>query len=71
MVQVPAKWMAIESLADGVWTSASDVWSFGVLCWEVFMYGDQPYPGMSVEQAVSAVLRGYRLPRPGECPDDL
>ena len=44
-VQVPAKWMAIESLIEGRYTLASDVWSYGVLCWEVFTFGADPYPG--------------------------
>ncbi len=41
-VQVPVKWMAPESIFDARYSSASDVWSFGVLGWEVFMLGEEP-----------------------------
>ena len=43
--QIPAKWMALESLLNSRYSHASDVWSFGVLCWEVFSFGARPYPG--------------------------
>ncbi len=44
--QVPARWMAIESIAEKKYSHASDVWSFGVLCWEVFSWGQVPYAGL-------------------------
>ena len=69
-MQVPVKWMAPESIADRVYTSASDVWSFGVLLWEIFTLAERPYPDMTAEAAVNAVLRGYRLPRPERCSED-
>ena len=66
--KIPVKWMAPESIVDRKYSSASDVWSFGVLCWEVFEHGKTPYPDMSVSQVPSQLLRGYRLPRPEQCP---
>jgi len=69
-MQVPVKWMAPESIVDRLYTSASDVWSFGVLLWEIFTLAERPYTDMTAEASVNAVLRGYRLPRPERCNED-
>ena len=70
--KIPAKWMAPESLFERVCTSASDVWSYGVLCWEVFSYGAEPYADhASIEDAVRWLMRGNRLARPESCPPEL
>jgi len=63
--------MAPESIVDRIYTSASDVWSFGVFLWELLSLGCTPYTGMTAEAAVNAVLRGYRLQRPAKCSEDL
>ena len=70
-MQVPVKWMAPESITDRKYSTSSDVWSFGVLCWEVFSLGEAPYRALSAEGAVNAVLRGNRLERPELCPEDM
>ena len=44
---IPWRWMAIEMFRDGVFTMNSDVWSYGVLIWEILSMGEQPYPGLS------------------------
>ena len=69
--QVPAKWMAPESMIDKRYTHASDVWSFGVLSWEVMSLGVEPYEDLSAEAAARAVIQGYRMPRPDPCPQDM
>ena len=63
--------MAPESVLDRKYSLKSDVWSFGVLLWEIFSIGNQPYSGMSAESTISAVARGHRMERPEMCPDDM
>ncbi|XP_027227663.1 tyrosine-protein kinase Dnt [Penaeus vannamei] len=67
----PIKWLALESLAHKVFTPAADVWSWGVLLWEVMTLGQQPYAEIDPFE-MSAVLRqGVRLAQPINCPDEL
>lgn len=68
---LPVCWMSPESLADYVFTSQSDIWSFGVLCWEVMTLGERPYPGRSNEEVIQYVRDGGRLTQPPDCPDEL
>ncbi|XP_068040421.1 proto-oncogene tyrosine-protein kinase ROS isoform X1 [Anomalospiza imberbis] len=68
---LPVRWMAPESLIDGVFTSRSDVWAFGILVWETLTLGQQPYPGFSNTEVLHHVRSGGRLESPNNCPDDL
>ncbi|NXK45022.1 ROS1 kinase, partial [Chauna torquata] len=68
---LPVRWMAPESLIDGVFTNRSDVWAFGVLVWEALTLGQQPYPGLSNIEVLHHVRSGGRLESPSNCPDDL
>ncbi|XP_056199990.1 proto-oncogene tyrosine-protein kinase ROS [Falco biarmicus] len=68
---LPIRWMAPESLIDGVFTNRSDVWAFGVLVWETLTLGQQPYPGFSNTEVLHHVRSGGRLESPNNCPDDL
>ena len=70
-VQVPVRWMALESIVERVYTPASDVWSYGVLCWEVLTHGQRPYDNVSSEGVVAAIRRGHRLSKPSGCPEDM
>nr|XP_008509786.1 PREDICTED: LOW QUALITY PROTEIN: megakaryocyte-associated tyrosine-protein kinase [Equus przewalskii] len=66
--RLPVKWTAPEALKQGKFSSKSDVWSFGVLLWEVFSYGRAPYPKMSLKEVSEAVEKGYRMEPPEGCP---
>ena len=68
---VPFKWMALESIIDSVYTEKSDVWSFGVLLWELFTLGGTPYPGMSVNEVHQSLLEGKRMKPPNHCPQEI
>uniref|UniRef100_A0A8C1XAM0 Tyrosine-protein kinase n=1 Tax=Cyprinus carpio TaxID=7962 RepID=A0A8C1XAM0_CYPCA len=74
MKQIPVKWTAPEALNYGRYTTESDVWSFGVLLWETFSRGVTPYTiphTLSNQQTRDEVERGYRMPAPTNCPDEI
>ncbi|XP_015113132.1 tyrosine-protein kinase Fer isoform X2 [Diachasma alloeum] len=71
MKQIPIKWTAPEALNFGKYTSLCDVWSYGVLMWEIFSKGGNPYSGMSNSQAREKIDAGYRLPAPDNTPDEV
>ncbi|KAJ8678681.1 hypothetical protein QAD02_014468 [Eretmocerus hayati] len=68
---LPVRWMAPESLIDGVFTSQSDVWAFGVLMWEITSLGQQPYQARDNLEVLHHVRAGGRLPKPLNCPPRL
>uniref|UniRef100_A0A0M3KEM2 receptor protein-tyrosine kinase n=1 Tax=Anisakis simplex TaxID=6269 RepID=A0A0M3KEM2_ANISI len=79
---LPLRWLAPESITDGVFTSKSDVWSFGVLLWEILTLGQQPYIGKQnvqvsssfnqiIYDVISFVKSGGRLDKPPYCPDEI
>ncbi|XP_063217716.1 insulin receptor-like [Bacillus rossius redtenbacheri] len=68
---VPVRWMAPESLGDGVFTSKSDVWSYGVVLWEIITLAEQPYQGLSNEEVLQFVVAGGCLDHPAGCPGFL
>ncbi|XP_073831739.1 fibroblast growth factor receptor homolog 2-like [Musca autumnalis] len=66
---LPVKWMAPESLEENFYNSQSDVWSYGVLLWEIFTYGGEPYPHInSVEELYRFLNSGQRMEQPQYCP---
>uniref|UniRef100_A0A3B3QWM7 Fibroblast growth factor receptor n=1 Tax=Paramormyrops kingsleyae TaxID=1676925 RepID=A0A3B3QWM7_9TELE len=69
--RLPVKWMAPEALFDRVYTHQSDVWSFGVLLWEIFTLGGSPYPGVPVEELFKLLKEGHRMDRPSTCTHEL
>uniref|UniRef100_A0A8C7ZZ78 Ephrin type-B receptor 3 n=1 Tax=Oryzias sinensis TaxID=183150 RepID=A0A8C7ZZ78_9TELE len=69
--KIPIRWTAPEAIAYRKFTSASDVWSYGIVMWEVMSYGERPYWDMSNQDVINAVEQDYRLPPPMECPTAL
>ncbi|XP_075892747.1 tyrosine-protein kinase receptor UFO isoform X2 [Nelusetta ayraudi] len=67
--KMPVKWIAIESLADRVYTTKSDVWSFGVTMWEIATRGQTPYPGVENSEIYDYLRQGNRLKQPPDCLD--
>uniref|UniRef100_H3AN63 receptor protein-tyrosine kinase n=1 Tax=Latimeria chalumnae TaxID=7897 RepID=H3AN63_LATCH len=71
MGRLPVRWMAIESLNYSVYTTNSDVWSFGVLLWEIVSLGGTPYCGMTCAELYEKLPQGYRLEKPLNCDDEV
>ncbi|XP_047222050.1 KIT proto-oncogene, receptor tyrosine kinase b isoform X3 [Girardinichthys multiradiatus] len=70
--RLPVKWMSPESIFDCVYTFESDVWSYGILLWEIFSLGNSPYPGMQVGSAFYKMIQdGHRMSRPEFAPIEM
>ncbi|XP_064404911.1 tyrosine-protein kinase BTK-like [Halichondria panicea] len=67
----PIKWAAPEVITHAKFSSKSDVWSFGILLWELWTGGKTPYPTFTNSQVLDEVLMGYRLDRPKHCPPEV
>uniref|UniRef100_A0A7N8YKF8 receptor protein-tyrosine kinase n=1 Tax=Mastacembelus armatus TaxID=205130 RepID=A0A7N8YKF8_9TELE len=70
--RLPVKWMAPESIFDCIYTVQSDVWSYGILLWEIFSLGKSPYPSMAVDSRFyKMVKRGYQMSQPDFAPTEI
>ncbi|XP_028858490.1 ephrin type-A receptor 7 isoform X7 [Denticeps clupeoides] len=69
--KIPVRWTATEAIQYRKFTSSSDVWSYGIVMWEVMSYGERPYWDMSNQDVIKAIEEGYRLPAPMDCPPGL
>ncbi|XP_007487171.1 tyrosine-protein kinase Lyn isoform X1 [Monodelphis domestica] len=67
----PIKWTAPEAINFGSFSIKSDVWSFGILIYEIITYGKVPYPGRTNAEVIMALGKGYRMPRMDSCPNEL
>ncbi|KAL5009341.1 hypothetical protein ScPMuIL_014922 [Solemya velum] len=65
---LPIKWMPPEAFLDGIFTTKTDTWSYGILLWEIFAMGYMPYPGRTNQDVMQFVTSGGRLEPPENCP---
>jgi serine/threonine protein kinase len=68
---LPIRWMSPEAVIFGKFSTAGDVWSFGVTMWEIFSFAMQPYFGLSNEEVTKHIRRGQHLEQPNYCPDKI
>ncbi|XP_018645841.1 tyrosine kinase [Schistosoma mansoni] len=68
---LPIKWLPLESILDGKFHIDTDVWSFGVLLWEVFSYAVEPFTDLSHTEIIKLLEQGDRLTRPSQCPESV
>ncbi|GAA57437.1 Tyrosine-protein kinase csk [Clonorchis sinensis] len=68
---IPIKWSAPEAVRKRQFTIKSDVWSFGILLWEIYSYGRIPYPRMLASQVLPQLKAGYRMKAPEGCPSEI
>ncbi|XP_053615107.1 tyrosine-protein kinase receptor torso-like isoform X2 [Plodia interpunctella] len=69
--KIPVKWMALESLERKIYTTKSDIWSFGVVVWEIVTVGGSPYPDVPPARLLRFLREGYRMQRPNNCSREL
>ncbi|MCP9257675.1 Receptor protein-tyrosine kinase [Dirofilaria immitis] len=69
--KIPVRWTAPEAITHRKFTAASDVWSFGVVMWEVCSFGERPYWDWTNQKVISEITLGYRLPSPMDTPVSL
>ncbi|XP_038067111.1 fibroblast growth factor receptor 4-like [Patiria miniata] len=69
--KLPIRWLAPESMERRVYNARTDVWSYGVLLWEIFSKGAKPYPGIPNQDVYDFLKRGQRMDAPKNCPPEM
>ncbi|XP_071794664.1 uncharacterized protein [Asterias amurensis] len=67
----PVKWVSLETNLEGKCTIQSDVWSFGIVLYEIYTLGSMPYPGLDGREVVRRLQTSYRMDKPDNCPDEI
>ena len=67
----PIKWTAPEALRYSHFSTKSDMWSFGILLWEIFSFGRVPYPRIPIQDVIRHIEKGYRMESPEGCPTGI
>lgn len=68
---IPIRWSAPEVISKQIFSLASEVWSFGVVCWEIYSFGEQPFKDFTNKEVIEKVNQGYVLQRPERCPESI
>ncbi|XP_066583156.1 tyrosine-protein kinase CSK isoform X1 [Prorops nasuta] len=69
--KLPIKWTAPEALKQNKFSNKSDMWSFGILLWEIYSFGRVPYPRIQLADVVKCVEKGYKMEPPDGCPPEV
>ncbi|XP_063990705.1 tyrosine-protein kinase CSK-like [Diachasmimorpha longicaudata] len=69
--KLPIKWTAPEALKQNKFSNKSDMWSFGILLWEIYSFGRVPYPRIPLADVVKCVEKGYKMEAPDGCPSEV
>lgn len=69
--RIPIRWSSPEAVLYRLFSTSSDVWSFGILIWEIWTYAEMPYGDWSNKKVVQQIQGGYRLPKPKNCHTDI
>ncbi|KNC82880.1 hypothetical protein SARC_04845 [Sphaeroforma arctica JP610] len=65
----PLRWMALESVVDNIYSVRSDIWSFGIVLWEMATCAELPYGKVDIHEVMAKIETGYRMPKPRNCPE--
>lgn len=66
--KLPIRWLAPDTMTQHVFNYATEVWSYGITCWEIYANGAEPYPGMMVREVNEQVVKGYKMQMPQDTP---
>ena len=68
---LPIRWLAPETLKEGIYSPESDVWAFGVVLWEIFGAGQMPYKSLSNPEVIQRILKFKYIPKREDCPNEV